>query len=105
MSLQAGDTEYDGHVIGYSASHLERGDSSIFGHPESEDASSVSRLGGSLLEVLHSWMTEYHRMEKAQYEAPANRRTASDWNLKQAAQWLKEIEKLQRKVSEPSVPT
>jgi hypothetical protein len=102
MSLQAGETDYDGHIIGYSLSHLRNGDFSIFGH--AEDATHLKLLGSSLLQVLHAWMSEHHRMEKSQFEAPENRRTASDRSFKSAAQWLKEIDKLQHKLAERAAP-
>jgi hypothetical protein len=45
-------------------------------------------------------MTDYHRMEKWQYEAPESRRRASDSGVKNAIHWLKELEKLQAKIVE-----
>jgi hypothetical protein len=42
-------------------------------------------------------------MEKWQYEAPENLRRASDWNLRNAEQWLKELEKLRAKMVERQI--
>lgn len=100
MSLQASEAVHDGYVIGYSLEHLRRGSTTIFGHPGDASAQSLEELGPSLIAVLLEWMTDYHRMEKWQYEAPENRRTASDWSLRNAEQWLKELEKLRAKTVE-----
>ena len=101
MSLQAGDTNYDGYVIGYSLEELRRGNSAIFGHHEKGSAriAELRRFGDSLLAVLHQWMTDYCRMEKGKRADPANRRRPYD-NLESAEKWLKAVEKLQRKLAE-----
>lgn len=100
MSLQASEAVHDGYVIGYALEHLRKGSSVIFGHPDEADGQDLEQLGASLLDVLHEWMTDYLRTEKHQYEAPENRRTASDSNVKNATHWLKELEKLQKKLTE-----
>lgn len=102
MLLEAGDTTLDGYLIGYSIAELEQGKTTIFGHSDeiAEDDKRSAVLGDSLLSVLHQWMTSYYEMELGAYEHPANRRRGSDSYVVNATRWLKDLEKLQRKLAE-----
>ncbi len=104
MKLEAYEARHDGWIIGYSLHELAQGKTTILGHDEDVPASGAAfeRVGDSLLAVLHEWATDHLRMTEERFKSPANRGAGSlgPEDVERAANILKSVEKIQRKLAE-----
>lgn len=104
MKLEAYEARHDGWIIGYSLRELRQGKATILGHNEDIPASGATfeRLGDSLLAVLHEWAADHLRMTEERFKSPTNRGAGSldPKDVERAADILKSIEKIQRKLAD-----
>ncbi|MEM1010549.1 MAG: hypothetical protein AAGJ35_16260, partial [Myxococcota bacterium] len=66
-----------------------------------EEGARFEVMGSSLLEVLHEWMLDHHRMIQAQYNSPRNRGCGSldEQDVEDAAEQLRLVEAMQAELA------
>jgi len=103
MALYAGDAIYDDYYIGYDLNELREGRTTIVGHENDipENGAKFEIIGSSMLEVLHVWMSDHHRMKQAQYNKPSNRGFGSltEEDVEEVAEQLSGIEAMQAELA------
>jgi hypothetical protein len=97
------DAEYGYYVLGYDIEELRNGKTTILGHQGDIPATGAEFevIGTSLLDVLHTWMSDHLRMIKHQFESPMNRGAGSleKKDVDEVVGMLRGIEELQKEAA------
>jgi hypothetical protein len=103
LSLQAGDTTYDDHVLGYDLEELRKGNTVVVGHVGDipVEGAKFEVLGTSLLDLMYDWMSEHLEMVTHQLKSPTNRGAGSleQKDVDRVAGMLSEIEALRKEAA------
>ena len=104
MVLREGDATHGDSVIGYDLDELRAGRSTVVGLLDQvevpESGAEFQGFGPSLLQVLHEWLTDQHRLLTRRLTLESNRGAGSitDEDVEEAAQRIRFIEGLQEQL-------